>query len=206
MIIYFVRHGESMGAEIGIYQGDNDALSQKGEKQARVLAKRLSNLEINLIFSSPLQRAKKTAEIISEKISKSIEIWEELRETRNPTEIIGTPLDNPKAREIKKLIKENYTKGNWKYSDEETFEELKSRANHILVILLSKKEENIVCVSHAGIIKMILALMIFGEKLTPQVYWDFKYHLHSDNTGITVCKYSENHGWWVTSWNDITHL
>jgi len=51
-----------------------------------------------------------------------------------------------------------------------------------------------------------LSLMIFPDSLTAPLYWNFKYHLASEYTGITTCKYSESRGWWVITWNDTTHL
>jgi len=207
MIVYFVRHGESQASAQDIFQKDDDPLSEKGKKQVKILAERLKQPSIGNIYSSPLLRAKESAEIVSKRLGKPFEIWEELVETRNPSEIMGKPMVDAEVRIIRKLIKENYHKGSWIYSDEETFEELKVRGERVLENLLKgNQEENVLCISHAGIIKMILALIIFGDSLTAQMYWDFKYHLTLDYAGVVVCRYSESRGWWLTSWNNTGHF
>ena len=66
MRLIIVRHGESEWNCIGRYQGHRDApLSLLGLRQAEALANRLRHEPIDLIFTSPLQRAAKTAEAIA---------------------------------------------------------------------------------------------------------------------------------------------
>lgn len=67
MRLILVRHGESEWNRIGRYQGQLDApLSDLGLRQAEALAKRLSTEKLDAIFSSPLQRARRTAEAIAQ--------------------------------------------------------------------------------------------------------------------------------------------
>lgn len=66
MRLIIVRHGESEWNRIGRYQGQQDApLSELGARQAEALAGRLQREPLDAIFSSPLQRAAKTAEAIA---------------------------------------------------------------------------------------------------------------------------------------------
>lgn len=69
MAIYvdLVRHGETILNALGIYQGQsqNVSLSEEGRLQVRNLAQRLSTRTYAAIYSSPLKRAKETAEIIA---------------------------------------------------------------------------------------------------------------------------------------------
>ena len=66
MRIILVRHGESEWNRLGIYQGQEDApLSELGLRQADALANRLQHETIDTIYTSPLQRARKTAEAIA---------------------------------------------------------------------------------------------------------------------------------------------
>ena len=67
MRLILVRHGESEWNRTGRYQGQEDApLSGLGLQQAQALANRLRNEKIDAIYASPLQRARKTAEAISQ--------------------------------------------------------------------------------------------------------------------------------------------
>lgn len=60
-----VRHGESEWNRIHRYQGQSDApLSELGEQQAQALALKLKTETIDCIYTSPLQRASRTAEAI----------------------------------------------------------------------------------------------------------------------------------------------
>ena len=66
MRLILVRHGESEWNRIGRYQGQEDApLSEQGLRQADALSNRLQREQIDAIYTSPLQRARKTAEAIA---------------------------------------------------------------------------------------------------------------------------------------------
>ena len=66
MRLIIVRHGESEWNRIGRYQGQQDApLSELGARQAEALAGRLQREPLDAIFSSPLQRAARTAQAIA---------------------------------------------------------------------------------------------------------------------------------------------
>jgi broad specificity phosphatase PhoE len=65
----------------GIAQGWNDsALSDTGRRQARALAERLKSQGVTAIFSSPLGRARTTAEVLSEAIGLPVTTLPDLRE------------------------------------------------------------------------------------------------------------------------------
>jgi len=65
MNILLVRHGETSWNREGRYQGRTDVpLSPSGEAQVTALAARLAHLPIARAVSSPLSRARRTAEII----------------------------------------------------------------------------------------------------------------------------------------------
>ena len=67
MRLILVRHGESEWNRIGRYQGQLDApLSELGLRQAQALAERLSTETFDAIYSSPLQRARRTADAIAQ--------------------------------------------------------------------------------------------------------------------------------------------
>lgn len=64
-MIYLVRHGQTNWNVLGIYQGHTDIeLNDVGIKQAVEIKKKLSNIKFDFVFSSPLKRAYKTAQII----------------------------------------------------------------------------------------------------------------------------------------------
>jgi probable phosphoglycerate mutase len=63
---YFLRHGETNDTERGIVQGQRETeLNDEGRRTAHKAARLLSPLRLGSIYSSPLRRARETAEIIS---------------------------------------------------------------------------------------------------------------------------------------------
>jgi broad specificity phosphatase PhoE len=79
--LYLIRHGATEWNELGRCQGISDIpLNESGLKQAMMLRDRLMEERIDVIYSSNMSRAKRTAEIIAEPHNKSIQIEEGLRE------------------------------------------------------------------------------------------------------------------------------
>ena len=74
MSLYFVRHGESLANVNGTAAGaeDDSPLTENGLRDAQTVAREITRrvkageLHIDTIVSSPLQRARQTAEIISQ--------------------------------------------------------------------------------------------------------------------------------------------
>jgi probable phosphoglycerate mutase len=65
MNVLLVRHGETSWNREGRYQGRTDVpLSPDGETQVRALGRRLAHVAISRAVSSPLSRARRTAEAI----------------------------------------------------------------------------------------------------------------------------------------------
>lgn len=63
-IIYLARHGETAWSVTGQHTGLTDLpLTARGECNARRLGERLRGLEFARVFTSPLQRAKRTCEL-----------------------------------------------------------------------------------------------------------------------------------------------
>lgn len=67
MILYLVRHGETVTNKSGLIQGQRDVeLSDKGIEEAEELKDLISSLDIDIVISSPLKRAIDTAKIITD--------------------------------------------------------------------------------------------------------------------------------------------
>jgi len=82
-LLLFIRHGESTWNADGLLPGQLEgiALTDKGCKQAAVLADSLSALPISAIISSPLERASETAAIIAEGRGLTIQLEPRLMDT-----------------------------------------------------------------------------------------------------------------------------
>ena len=63
-IVYLARHGETAWTLSGQYTGLTDLpLTERGERNARRLEERLRGLSFTRVFTSPLQRARRTCEL-----------------------------------------------------------------------------------------------------------------------------------------------
>lgn len=206
--IYFVRHGESEGNVGPILQSFTTPLTPKGREQAEYIAERATKLPVEAIISSPMARARETAEIILVKVSKPIEYSDLFGERRRPAEIIGQPKDAPRSIEIKKIVEENFHLPTYRFSDEENFEDLKSRAKEALAYLAARPEDNVLVVTHGLFMRIVLAYVIHGEALTSEECVRFIHGLNMENTGLTILGYdaTKRSPWWLWVWNDHAHL
>ncbi|KGR77150.1 histidine phosphatase family protein [Ureibacillus manganicus] len=92
--ICLIRHGETDWNANGIIQGTlNTELNNRGKQQAESCATYLSKKNWDMIITSPLNRAKDTANIIANKISFNVEIMDEFME-KHYGEAVGSPLTN----------------------------------------------------------------------------------------------------------------
>ena len=77
-----MRHGESTANVERVFsnRGWKHPLTNKGKEQARQAAENISGFDINQIYTSPIQRAFETAEIVATLLGISLEIVPALRE------------------------------------------------------------------------------------------------------------------------------
>ena len=88
---FFLRHGETEPNRLGLATGITDApLNAAGRLQAESAAHALAGREIDAIFSSPLKRARDTAECVAQVLGLPVSIIDEIGE-RNWGEFEGRP-------------------------------------------------------------------------------------------------------------------
>lgn len=207
MRLYLIRHGESEANLKRVHNTPETALTETGIKQAEAIAKRLQNYEIDFIYSSTHKRAVQTAEIVAKTVDIPLEFWQDVVEVRTPSVNWGKSSQDKDAARIERLVDEKYLSRTGKHSDEESFEEIRLRAQKVLEHLLSKhKNQNVLCVSHTSFIKMVVLSAIASELLTPELYLKFRRHVRVNNSGITTLEHRTGHGWILASWNDTSHL
>lgn len=206
MKLYLVRHGESEANKLGLHNTPETKLTEDGIRQAAALAKRFKNKNIDFIYSSSSTRTLQTAERISNELGLPVEKWDEIVEVKTPSANWGKPRSDEKVSKIEKIVDENYLK-NLRHSDEETFEELKARAERVLKHLVKNHiDQTVLLVSHTSFVKMLFLTAITGRTLSADFYISFRDHSYMMNSGITVLEYSETRGWILVTMNDISHL
>ncbi len=81
MLLYFVRHCESVWNAEGRVQGHSDVrLSDLGRRQSEAVAEALVSRPIETVWSSPLRRAMETAEPIARRLGLPVQIDPRLKE------------------------------------------------------------------------------------------------------------------------------
>lgn len=160
MKIYIVRHGATEFNKKNLINGQQleDPLTPEGEEQARATALIVPDT-IKRIYSSSLTRARRTAEILNERLKIPLTFHDEFKEV-NFGVLEGTPyLDEYK----KKHIAIDY---DWRPSGE-CVEDVKKRISKILKkIKEENKDGEALIVAHGGIVRMLNFLQfkeILGE-------------------------------------------
>jgi len=154
MYVCLIRHGETDWNNLKIIQGREDIpLNNAGIDQIKETIEYLKNINWKIIISSPLSRAKKSAEIIKDSIG-NIDIIEEFDFIeRNYGKISGKTIE-----ETKKIFPD----GIW--TGIESNEMLQDRAINALKKYINKYNgENIIIVSHGGTINSILSHLSKNE-------------------------------------------
>lgn len=154
MKLFLIRHGESTSDVEDRYGGDyNDHLTEKGKKQAKELAEKLSEKKIEIIYSSPRFRAKETAQILNKKLKVKLKIVPGLRERNKYGILTGMKKSEAKKKhpELVKLLdayKNNITGA-------ESYEHFKKRILKAAKEVLKKDYNVIAIVTHGGPIQCI---------------------------------------------------
>jgi probable phosphoglycerate mutase len=75
MILYCVRHGETVFNAVGRIQGQtNSELSELGRRQCQLVAKALAAEPIEAVYSSPLKRALEGAQCLADALGQEVRI------------------------------------------------------------------------------------------------------------------------------------
>lgn len=155
MIIYFVRHGETIWNRKGITQGHkNSPLTLKGKNSAKKLGEKLRKENIEKIYSSDLGRCVQTAEIINRYLKVNLIITREMRE-RNFGDFNGYPAKNIRAELDLSNVNEKAPNG-------ESFNEMKERVIGFIRSLTKekigkRKTKKVLLVTHEGPTRAILS-------------------------------------------------
>ena len=155
MKIYIIRHGQTNWNRKGRIQGKTDIeLNEEGIEQAKEARKILEEYPIDMIVSSTLKRARKTAEIIKKKKKVPI-LFKEALEERGFGEFEGKTREEIQDEVWTSEILDNYNL-NKQYKGVETIQELCSRVWNLIDELKENyTDKNILLVTHGGVTRAI---------------------------------------------------
>lgn len=208
--VYFVRHGQTIDNALPVFQSIDSPLSEKGKLQAQSIAERLSQLEFNTLISSPVLRAKQTAQYVSDKTRKEIVFSDLFIERIKPDEIDGKPwVDEPANKTWRAWDKTLYTSGE-RISNGENYDDIVARADKALNYLRDRPESKLAVVTHGYFLTAIVARVLLGEHLTGSIMKQFQERASIENTAVTVLHYKdafeEDFTWRLWTLNDHSHF
>ncbi|AFZ21185.1 histidine phosphatase family protein [Allocoleopsis franciscana] len=202
--VIIVRHGQSSYNALKMIQGrcDESVLTEKGTADAHQVGAALSSLRFDAVYSSPLQRAKKTAEVILPYLPGSPELL-------TPTGLleIDLPLWEKLQKEaVKDKFSEEYRC--WKERPHEfcmTLPNSEGTKEHFPVLALYEQAKQfwqeilprhpggtILIVAHNGINRCLLASAL---GISPALY----HSIQQSNCGINVLNF-------VGGWGELVQL
>ncbi len=154
--IYFLRHGQTKLNRKWVHQFTNTPLSSHGLRQAGKIARKLESIKIDTIISSPYDRAKETADIISGVLDLDVKTSESLMELRKPSTLQGRSWFSIKSLWVMGMQYFKAKNKDWHYSDEENLYEFYVRSQKALNEISSMSEKNILVVTHRGLMSSML--------------------------------------------------
>ncbi len=184
--IILARHGETDWNAAEIFRGRADVgLNETGMRQAELLGDYLSRDNINIVYSSPLKRAVRTAEAIAGRQALEVNI------VQNLIDLDYGAWQGLSRQEVKEKYPELYQ--DWTDLPEqvrmprgESLEDVRNRAVPFVEdAVLTCGEGTVVLVSHRVVNKVLICALL---GLDNSHFWNIRL----DNCGITRFNYERN--------------
>lgn len=189
--IFLARHGQTEWSKSGQHTGLTDiALTEQGEMEAKKLGKRLQEFQYSAVFSSPLQRAFRTAQLAG--YMQRIDVASELAEWHYG-EYEGLTSEQIRGKNPEWLLFRDGCPGG------ESPEEVTSRIDGF-VGQLRKLEGDILCFAHGHILRVVAARWLNLPIINAS-------HFLLSTASLSILGYEHNLSEpAIRLWNDIGHL
>ena len=198
--LYIVRHPQAMGNLNRVFQGYSNAeVTEMGEAQLNALAERFKNIDFDIVYTSPLLRAVKTAKAVNKYHNAKIIEYDGI------IEINGGDLEGNPWSYFEDTYPEKYSE--WKNEPHkfvapngESMQNVYNRAKESLTDIISKnKGKTIVITSHGCTIRNMFCVLkgLHIEQLN-NINW-------VENTGVSLIEIEDNTANFIFE-NDLEHL
>ncbi len=199
--LYLVRHAQTAGNQQRAFQGLTDAdLSAEGEKQLERLAERFADIAIDRIYTSPLIRARKTAEAVNRHHGAEITVEPALVEI-DAGNLEGMPFTEVFAKYPDEIGRFMNAPELFAMPGGESMAQVYERMTAaVATIVQQNRGKRIAVVSHGCALQNYLAFALgYGQKgiaKAPICY----------NTAVTHIRYTNSGLPFVVYLNDASHL
>ncbi len=199
--IYLIRHCEASGNKDRTFQGHSDGLpTDNGRAQLESLSARMKDIPLDAIYSSPLTRARETAEAVNRHFNYTITQRNDLME------INGGVWEGKKWSELPSLYPEdshNWSLEPWNFHPEngESMTEVFIRIyNAVLSVVKENRGKTVAVVSHGCAIRTLMcAVKGMPIEMLNDVEW-------CDNTAVSIIDYDDNDKPTLILEGDSSHL
>jgi broad specificity phosphatase PhoE len=170
MRVYFLRHAESVSnADLGVVAlppERGDRLSDRGREQARLAAAHLGDLGVSRVFSSPLNRARETAQPAGEELGLAVETLDSITELRESEGYGELSAEEQKLHRWSVWMAEHGHDPDYSYRGGESFNDLLGRVRGAKGALEALAEEDggtLLAVSHGIFLRFFLLDCLLGD-------------------------------------------
>ena len=198
--VYIVRHCETDGNALKIFQGHTDMdINELGSKQLVALENKFKKINLDAVYTSPLMRAQKTAKAV-------------LGEKKIPLitddgliEINGGVYEGRTYQELRETYEEfgeMWQFSPWKFAPEngETMPQAYERIwNTVSRIVKENKDKSIAIISHGFVIRSLFCKIMKDD---PEKFCEIPF---GTNTSVSLLEF-ENKIPTITYLNDASHL
>ncbi|MEZ5672465.1 MAG: histidine phosphatase family protein [Thiotrichaceae bacterium] len=193
-----IRHGETTWNLDGRYQGHADSpLTERGIAQAEAVGKRMKKQPFDVLYSSDLTRAYRTAQCIAIEAGQEIKIDTQLRE-RNLGIFQGMCKGEFVQQHPEIYAKYQANLLDYVIPQGESFRQCYQRSIQCFEILAQRHTgATVVAVTHGGILANLLKHVLNIPLQAPR-------NFHVWNASLNIFSYDQ-HVWTLESWGDRCH-
>jgi broad specificity phosphatase PhoE len=207
--VFLARHGQTFhNAAAGESYVDADRLSPTGREQARRLGRLLASRGVTTVVTSPLARARETAEAINETLGCPLEEDERLIEIVPPSHLEDAP--EREAEHWSVYMARHADDQEYAVGGAESFAAVMRRVRGVVDSF--DERDGALIVSHAGFLRFVMGYLTWGDEFSPATLprlWVFEVH----NAGVAELRhvasragYAASEGWSIVTWMQRDHL
>ena len=212
MRLLILRHGESVSnadpEAVALPEAEGDRLTATGREQAEAAAPWLAGRRFDRLVSSPMGRARETAEIVAAQIGHEIEVDEGIHELRESAEYLELPPEEQKLRRWSVWMSEHGHDPDYAPPGGESFNTVLGRVTGFKRRLeAGPADQTVVAVSHGIFARFFLIHSILEESFRAEDVHRL-WHLRTVNCGLSAFDHGvrrhpadpELGGWYCSHW------
>jgi broad specificity phosphatase PhoE len=212
MRLLILRHGESRSNAdphaVALPEKEGDQLTERGREQAAEAARWLGGRDFDALISSPMRRARQTAEAVAAATGADIAIDEGIHELRESGGYLELPPEEQKLKRWSVWMAEHGDDPDWAPEGGESFNAVLGRVTAFKARLEQRRpDETVLAVSHGIFTRFFLFHSLLEERFRATDVHRL-WHLRTANCGLSAFDHGERRhpadpevrGWSCASW------